>query len=285
MIAIRNNILQTSRRVLACRQKPTAFLDCSFFSTRNDTVGRFGKYSVDYEESLSNKEKYWHNAASDLHWFQEPSLENTLQTHPKSKYMHRWFSDGLINTSYNCLDRHVLEGRGNQKALIYDSPVTNTQKHYTYSELLDEVSQFAAALADLDVKVGDRVVIYMPMIPEAAIAMLACARIGAIHSVVFGGFAASELASRIDHCKPKVIVTASGGVLPGGKTVPYKPLVEGALEIAECADDVKKCVVVQREEIECTLNDARDVSYKDLMDSVANERIDAVPLPATHEHW
>eukprot|EP00985_Skeletonema_marinoi_P013037 scaffold6427_cov202-Skeletonema_marinoi.AAC.5 len=234
MIAIRNNILQTSRRVLACRQKPTAFLDCSFFSTRNDAVGRFGKYSVDFEESLSDKEKYWHNAASDLHWFQEPSLENTLQTHPKSQFMHRWFTDGLINTSYNCLDRHVLE------------------------ELLDEVSQFASAITDLDVKVGDRVVIYMPMIPEAAIAMLACARIGAIHSVVFGGFASTELASRIDHCKPKVIVTASGGVLPGGKTVPYKPLVEGALEIAECADDVMKCVVVQRDEIECTLDDARD---------------------------
>jgi propionyl-CoA synthetase len=199
--------------------------------------------------------------------------------------MHKWFSDGFINTSYNCLDRHVLEGRGNQKALIYDSPVTNTQKHYTYAELLDEVSQFAAALTDLGVTVGDRVVIYMPMIPEAAIAMLACARIGAVHSVVFGGFASKELASRIDHCKPKVLVTASGGVLPGGKTVPYKPLVEGALEIAECGDEVK-CVVVQREGvIECALNDRSDLSYKDLMDSVANERMPAVPLPATHEHW
>eukprot|EP00986_Skeletonema_menzelii_P013031 scaffold7387_cov145-Skeletonema_menzelii.AAC.2 len=289
MIAIRNNIVQTSRRALAaCRSKPTVFPECgySFFSTRDDTIGRFGKYSVDFEESLSNKEKYWHDAASDLHWFKEPSLENTLQTHPKSQYMHKWFTDGLINTSYNCLDRHVIEGRGSQKALIYDSPVTNTLKHYTYADLLDEVSQFAAALTDLNVKVGDRVVIYMPNIPEAAIAMLACARIGAVHSVVFGGFAAKELASRIDHCKPKVILTASGGVLPGGKTVPYKPLVDGALEIASCGDDVEKCVVVQREGvIECTLNNARDVSYTDLMNSVANKRVDAVPLPSMHEHW
>mmetsp|Transcript_4292 Transcript_4292/g.7082 ORF Transcript_4292/g.7082 Transcript_4292/m.7082 type:complete len:687 (+) Transcript_4292:107-2167(+) len=289
MIAIRNNIVQTSRRALAaCRSKPTVFPECgySFFSTRDDTIGRFGKYSVDFEESLSNKEKYWHDAASDLHWFKEPSLENTLQTHPKSQYMHKWFTDGLINTSYNCLDRHVIEGRGSQKALIYDSPVTNTLKHYTYADLLDEVSQFAAALTDLNVKVGDRVVIYMPNIPEAAIAMLACARIGAVHSVVFGGFAAKELASRIDHCKPKVILTASGGVLPGGKTVPYKPLVDGALEIASCGDDVEKCVVVQREGvIECTLNNARDVSYKDLINSVANKRVDAVPLPSMHEHW
>ena len=219
-------------------------------------------------------------------WFQEPSLENTLKTHAKSEHMHKWFADGLINTSYNCLDRHVLGGRGNQKALIYDSPVTNTQKHYTYAELLDEVSQFAAALTDLDVTVGDRVVIYMPMVPEAAIAMLACARIGAIHSVVYGGFAAKELASRIDHCKPKVVITSSGGVLPGGKTVPYKPLVEGAFEIAACGEDIKRCIVVQREGvIECALNDKRDVSYTDLMTSVANLRVDAVPLPATHEHW
>ncbi len=289
MIAFKNNIAQASRRIFARRSKPTAFPDfalCSFFSTRNDAVGRFGKYSVDFEESLSNKEKYWHTAAFDLHWFTEPSLKNTLQTHPKSQYMHKWFTDGLINTSYNCLDRHVHEGRGNQNALIYDSPVTNTLKYYTYAELLDEVAQFAAALTDLDVKVGDRVVIYMPMIPEAAIAMLACARIGAVHSVVFGGFAAKELASRIDDCKPKVIVTASGGVLPGGKTIHYKPLVEGALDIATYGDGVKKCVVVQREGIiECTLNDGKDVSYKDLMNSVANERVDAVPLPSTHEHW
>jgi propionyl-CoA synthetase len=287
MIAIRRNIAQQSHRLIACRAKPAvATKTFSSFPTRHDTVGRFGKYSEDYEESLSKKEGYWHKAASDLHWFQPPTLENTLQTHPKSPYMHKWFVDGVINTSYNCLDRHVLEGRGNQKALIYDSPVTNTQKHYTYAELLEEVSQFAAALSALGVTVGDRVVIYMPNIPEAVIAMLACARIGAIHSVVFGGFAAKELATRIDHCKPKVILTASGGVLPGGKTVPYKPLVEGALEIAKCGDDVKKCVVVQREGvIECTLNDKRDVSYKDLMKSMANEKKDAVPLPSTHEHW
>ena len=159
------------------------------FATRKDAVGRFGRYLDDYEESLRDSTKYWHSAASELDWHTSPTLENALQNHPRSDKMHKWFTDGIINTSYNCLDRHVKEGRANQKALIYDSPVTNTLRHYTYAELLDEVSQFAAGLSDLGVAKGDCVVIYMPMIPEAVIAMLACARIGAIHSVVFGGFA------------------------------------------------------------------------------------------------
>ena len=159
------------------------------FATHKDAIGRFGRYLDDYEESLSDSTTYWHRAASELDWHTSPTLENTLQNHPKSDKMHQWFTDGMINTSYNCLDRHVKEGRANQKALIYDSPVTNTQRHYTYAELLDEVSLFAAGLSDLGVTKGDCVVIYMPMIPEAVIAMLACARIGAIHSVVFGGFA------------------------------------------------------------------------------------------------
>ena len=158
--------------------------------------------------------------------------------------------------------------------------MTNTQRHYTYAELLEEVSQFAAGLSDLGVTVGDCVVIYMPMIPEAIIAMLACARIGAIHSVVFGGFASKELASRIDDCEPKVIISASCGVLPGKKTVPYKPLLDEALDIAKWKD-VKKCIIVQREGVlECPLKKG-DISYKELMDTV-NEKMDAVPLPSTH---
>lgn len=203
--------------------------------------------------------------------------------------MHHWFTDGTINTCYNCLDRHVYnptESRANQKALVYDSPLTNTQRDYTYAELLEEVENFSAGLAELDVRVGDRVVIYMPMVPEAVIAMLACARIGAIHSVVFGGFAAKELASRIDDSRPKVIVSSGGGVLPGGKTVPYKPMLDEALKIAKFGEDVKKCVIVQRKEIiECTLTKGRDVCYSELMQSVGKQKMEAVPLPSPHTHY
>lgn len=200
--------------------------------------------------------------------------------------MHHWFTDGKINTCFNCLDRHVMEGRGNQKALIYDSPVTNTKRFYTYAELLEEVQNFSAGLAELGVGVGDRVVIYMPMVPEAVVAMLACARIGAIHSVVFGGFAAKELASRIDDSRPKVIVSSSGGILPGGKTVPYKPLLDEALKLAKYGKDIKKCVIVQREGvIECLLEKDRDVSYSELMHSVGEQKMEAVPLNSTDTHY
>ncbi len=195
--------------------------------------------------------------------------------------MHRWFGDGVINACYNCLDRHVAT-RPDQSAIVWDSPVTNSRGgRYTYAELLDEVSRFAHALSGLGVCAGDRVVIYMPMIPEAVVAMLGCARIGAVHSVVFGGFAARELASRIDDSEPRVIVSASGGALPGGRTVPYKPLLEEALDIAKWKG-VTKCVIVQREGVlECTLKKGMDVSYQELMEGT-NERMDAVPLSSTH---
>lgn len=200
--------------------------------------------------------------------------------------MHHWFTDGKINTSYNCLDRHVLDGRGNQKALIYDSPVTNTKRAYSYKELLDEVQNFSAGLAELGIGVGDRVVIYMPMVPEAVIAMLACARIGAIHSVVFGGFAAKELASRIDDSRPKVIVSSSGGVLPGGRTIPYKPLLDEALQVAKYGNEVKKCIIVQREGVvDCSLEKGRDVGYNELMQSIGKQEMEAVPLSSTDTHY
>lgn len=271
----------TTKKSTSC-----TIIRCALFSTtRDDAIGRFGKYKQHYDDSLTNSgREYWLNAASELDWYKFPTLENTLATHPKSEYMHKWFTDGMINTSYNCLDRHVLDGRGDQKALIYDSPILQKQKHYTYSELLDEVSQFASALSDMGVSKGDCVVIYMPMIPEAVIAMLATARIGAIHSVVFGGFASKELASRIDDSKPKVIISASCGVLPGKKSVPYKPLLDEALDIAKWKD-INKCVIVQREEVlECSIKKGQDVCYKDLMNSV-NEKKDAVPLPSTHPHY
>lgn len=215
------------------------------------------------------------SSTAELHWFEPPSLENTLKEHPIHPNMHHWFTDGKINTCYNCLDRHVLEGRADQKALIYDSPVTNTKRAYTYAQLLEEVENFSAGLAELGVGIGDRVVIYMPMVPQAVVAMLACARLGAIHSVVFGGFAAKELASRIDDSRPKVIVSSSGGVLPGGKTVPYKPLLDEALRLAKFGSDVKKCVIVQREGvIECPLVNGRDVCYNELMQSIGKQNME-----------
>ena len=145
---------------------------------------------------------------------------------------YRWFPDGELNTCANALDRHVEAGRGDQAALIYDSPVTGTKRTYTYRELLDQTARFAGALRDLGVGKGDRVVIYMPMVPEAVIAMLACARLGAVHSVVFGGFAANELAARIDDARPAVVVSASCGIEPT-RTVAYKPMLDAALDIAD----------------------------------------------------
>jgi propionyl-CoA synthetase len=193
----------------------------------------------------------------------------------------QWFSDGIINISYNCLDIH-MEERGSQDALIYDSPVTKTKKRITYSELLVQVSLLAGALKDdLNVQKGDRVLIYMPMIPEAAIAMLACARIGAIHSVVFGGFASHELATRITDCQPKVIITASAGVEPT-RVVPYKPLLEKALETAD--HSVERVVVVQRRNVEeCQIDTSRDIEYDELM---AKARpADAMPLLSTDPNY
>ena len=168
--------------------------------------GEFGSYIVEYERAKKDPSSFWAEAAKDLVWFEEPSV--SLQQCNDNSNTYEWFPDGKINTCYNCLDVQIDKyGRGDQTALIYDSPLTNVQEKYTYRELLNEVSKFAGALQnDLGVQVGDRVVIYMPMIPQAMIAMLACARIGAVHSVVFGGFASQELASRITDCQPKVSV-------------------------------------------------------------------------------
>jgi propionyl-CoA synthetase len=188
---------------------------------------------------------------------------------------YRWFPDGELNTCANALDRHVEGGRAEQPALIYDSPVTGSRRTYTYRELLDETARFAGVLRALGVQRGDRVVIYMPMIPEAVIAMLACARLGAVHSVVFGGFAPHELATRIDDAQPVVIVSASCGVEPS-RTVEYKPMLDAAIDAA--AHPPRNCVIVQREGHRCELND-RDLDYHEL---IANARpVDPVPVAAT----
>ena len=179
------------------------------------------KFIEIYEQSIKNPENFWQEASNDIFWFKKPTKILNKSNPP----FYKWFEDGVTNTCYNALDIHIDQGRGKKTALIYDSPITGNKSQYTYEELRSKVSKFAGALTNQGVSKGDRVIIYMPMIPEAVVAMLACARIGAIHSVVFGGFASNELASRIDDSKAKLLVTASCGFEPG-RTVEYKPLVD-----------------------------------------------------------
>src|SRR6056297_435706 len=170
----------------------------------------------------------WREAAGDIHWYTPPAVVLDDSEPP----FYRWFPDGVTNACYNALDVHVEAGRGEQPALIYDSPVTDSKRSYTYAELLDAVARCAGVLTECGVEQGDRVLIYMPMVPEAIISMLACARIGAVHSVVFGGFASRELAARIDDATPKLVIAASCGI-EFSNVIPYQPLVSGALELAQ----------------------------------------------------
>ncbi|MGH8541397.1 MAG: propionyl-CoA synthetase [Stenotrophobium sp.] len=230
------------------------------------------KYTETYRRSLADPEGFWAEQAETLHWDRrwDKALDDS------NAPLHRWYAGGQINTCYNALDRHVERGRAEQVALIYDSPVTGTVRRYTYRELRDQVALFAGALVAQGVKHGDRVVIYMPMVPEAAIPMLACARIGAVHSVVFGGFAAPELAKRIDAAEPVLVVSASCGVEPG-RVVEYKPLLDQALELA--AHKVGRCIILQRAQSKATLKAGRDLDWND---AVANAKPAAcVPVAAT----
>ena len=206
-----------------------------------------GRHEEIYRRSLEDPDGFWAEAATAIDW-DEP-WERVLDDSQAPFY--RWFSGGRLNTCHNALDRHVEGGRADQLALIYDSPVTGTSAAFTYRELRDEVARFAGALAAQGVEQGDRVVIYMPMVPEAVIAMLACARIGAIHSVVFGGFAAHELASRIEDARPKVVVSASCGIEPT-TLVAYKPLLDAAIEMVEAKPE--RCIVLQRPQLEAELH-------------------------------
>ena len=206
-----------------------------------------GRYEEIYRRSLEDPDGFWAEAATAIDW-DEP-WERVLDDSQAPFY--RWFSGGRLNTCHNALDRHVEGGRGDQLALIYDSPVTGTAATFTYRELRDEVARFAGVLAAQGVQPGDRVVIYMPMVPEAVIAMLACARIGAIHSVVFGGFAAHELASRIEDARPKVVVSASCGIEPA-TLVAYKPLLDAAIEMVEAKPE--RCIILQRPQLEAELH-------------------------------
>ncbi|MGD9661054.1 MAG: propionyl-CoA synthetase [Porticoccaceae bacterium] len=214
----------------------------------------------------------WSEAAKEIDWYK--TWDTVLDSSQAPLY--RWFSGAVCNTSYNCLDRHVAGGRGDQTALIYDSPVTDTVQHISYRELLDRVALFAGALTRLGVAKGDRVIIYMPMVPEAAVAMQACARIGAVHSVVFGGFASNELASRIDDCKPRLIISASCGIEPHG-IVHYKPLLDHALELSKHKPE--HCIIFQRPQEEAKMVAPRDLDWHDVQKGA--EPSDCVPVAAT----
>jgi len=221
---------------------------------------------------MKNK-KLWQQAADDIFWYQAPTRILDDSNPP----FYRWYPDGITNACYNAVDVHVNAGRGDQAAVIHDSPVTQTQRSISYKELLDEVSRFAGVLSTQGVAKGDRVIIYMPMVPEALVAMLACARIGAIHCVVFGGFASKELAVRIDDATPRVIVSASCGVEPS-RLVAYKPLLDKAIDLAEWKPD--SCVILQRPMLAADLVEGRDVDWRKAMD--AAEPVDCIPVDANH---
>ncbi len=229
-------------------------------------------YQAAFEQSINDPNGFWAKAAEDCHWYKR--WDKVLDDSNKPFY--RWFTGGQINTCYNALDHHIDQGRGDQLALIYDSPVTDTIKKYTYSQLRDEVARFAGVLVAQGVKKGDRVLIYMPMIAEAAMAMLACARIGAVHSVVFGGFAAKELATRINDAKPKVIVSASCGI-EVKKIIAYKPLLDKAIDMSTSKPD--KCIIFQRPMEKASMIAGRDVDWVDAMSAAAPA--DCVPVAAT----
>jgi propionyl-CoA synthetase len=221
---------------------------------------RSPRFDAVYGRSIDDPEGFWGEAARAIDWDVAPQRVLDRDAQPLA----RWFPDGRLNTCHNALDRHVEAGRGEQAALIYDSPVTGTQRSYSYAELRDEVARLAGALQGLGVGRGDRVILYLPMVPEALTAMLACARLGAIHSVVFGGFAAHELAVRIDDARPRVVLSASCG-LEGGRTIGYKPLLDAALDEAEHAPE--HCVILQRPQLAAELKPGRDLDWEELVSS------------------
>ena len=233
-------------------------------------------YRQTYDEWRADPQAFWAKAAREISWTRAP--ERIFD--PDAGVYGHWFPDARVNACYNALDRHVEGGRGDQAALYYDSPVTGTKRTISYRELLDETATLGAALHDLGVSAGDRVLIYMPMIPEAIVAMLACARIGAVHSVVFGGFAAKELATRIDDAEPKVVLTASCGVEPG-RIVEYKPLLDLAIGLSKAKP--KSVVVFQRPQIEARMNETRDLDWTALVGAAkaAGKRAPCADLAAT----
>ncbi|MDX1594494.1 MAG: propionyl-CoA synthetase [Gammaproteobacteria bacterium] len=231
-----------------------------------------GKYDEMYRRSIEDPEGFWGEAAEAISWTKK--WDKVLDASNKPFY--RWFAGGELNTCYNAVDRHCENGRGGQAAIIYDSPITGNKATYTFDELRDAVAKLAGVLAAQGVTKGDRVIVYMPMVPEALMAMLACARIGAVHSVVFGGFAAKELATRIDDAKPKMILSASCGVEPG-RVIPYKPLLDQAIDFS--SHKPEKTVILQRDQVQAELQSGRDLDWAEAVASA--EPHDCVPVAAT----
>ncbi|QJF52201.1 propionyl-CoA synthetase [Roseobacter ponti] len=230
-------------------------------------------YREIYQASLDDPEAFWMQAAEAIDWDRKPSRA----LHEQGDNLYEWYADGMVNGCHNAVDRHVGNGRGDQAAIIYDSPVTGTKSSLTYRELQSHVASLAGALVAQGVSKGDRVIIYMPMVPEALEAMLACARIGAVHSVVFGGFASNELAVRIDDCAPKAIIAASCGLEPG-RIVKYKPLLDSAIEQAAHKPDV--CIILQREQETADLIEGRDLDWHAAQEGVTPA--DCVPVEGNH---
>ena len=238
---------------------------------------RSSRYHEVYARWQRDPEAFWAEAANEIEWFEKP----TATFDPKAGIYGRWFPGGVTNTCYNAVDRQVNAGRGDQVAIIYDSPLAGTKQTLTYHRLLTETQVLAAMLRDLGVEKGDRVILYMPMVPEAVVAMLACARIGAVHSVVFGGFAARELATRIDDATPKVILSASCGIEPG-RVVQYKPLLDEAIALAQHKPDA--CLILQRPQAQATMVAGRDHDWAAVRDHAlvhARSVYDCVPVAAT----
>jgi len=223
-------------------------------------------YREEYQKSVKDPQTFWKEQADKIDWYQKPT---SILKQDGEKYT--WFEDGILNTSYLALDYHLENGRGDQDALIYDSPVTNQKKRYTYSELQDQVAKFAGGLSKLGITKGDRVIIYMPMVPEAVIAMLACARLGAIHSVVFGGFAPHELAIRIDDAKPKAIISATCGI-EVCKVIPYLPMLKGAID--EASFNPEHRIILQRPEHTEEIESVNGIDFYELLNA-------SVPVPPT----
>jgi len=231
-------------------------------------------YHEVYARSLTDPAGFWAEAAKEIDWIEPPKK---IFDAAQGVYG-RWFTGGVVNTCYNALDRHVERGRADQVALIHDSPLTGSVTKFTYAELLAEVQALAAIMQDFGVAKGDRVILYMPMVPEAVVAMLACARIGAVHSVVFGGFAAKELATRIDDAQPKLILSASCGIEPG-RIVQYKPLLDEAIRLASAKP--KACIVLQRPQLTCDLTPQRDYDWTSLRRKAMNDGKKAACVPVT----
>src|SRR5215467_16359485 len=233
---------------------------------------RTSRYHEIYARWRRDPLGFWAEAAADVDWFEKPKKVFD----PSAGVYGRWFVGGVCNTCFNAVDRHVDAGRGEQPAIIYDSPLAGAKRTLTYHRLLTETQVLGGMLRDLGVDKGDRVIIYMPMVPEAVIAMLACARIGAIHSVVFGGFASHELAKRMDDAAPRLILSASCGI-EVGRIIPYKPLLDQAIALAR--HQVERCVILQRPEERASLVTGRDRDWHETM--AAAQPADCVPVAAT----